>query len=56
MAISFLIFVPYRFPPGKRKDCHAKEPVYLPFWEKGIKYFNVLGPDGERVEFAERLN
>ncbi|HEX2695842.1 MAG TPA: VOC family protein, partial [Acidobacteriota bacterium] len=32
-----------------------KEPVYLPFWEKGIKYFNVLGPDGERVEFAERL-
>jgi lactoylglutathione lyase len=32
-----------------------KEPVYLPFWEKGIKYFNVLGPDGERVEFSERL-
>lgn len=32
-----------------------KEPVYLPFWEKGIRYFNVLGPDGERVEFAERL-
>lgn len=32
-----------------------KEPVFLPFWEKGIKYFNVLGPDGERVEFSERL-
>ena len=32
-----------------------KEPVYLPFWEKGIKYFNALGPDGERVEFSERL-
>jgi catechol 2,3-dioxygenase-like lactoylglutathione lyase family enzyme len=32
-----------------------KEPVYLPFWEKGIKYFNVLGPDGERIEFSERL-
>jgi catechol 2,3-dioxygenase-like lactoylglutathione lyase family enzyme len=32
-----------------------KEPVYLPFWEKGIKYFNVLGPDGERLEFAERM-
>ncbi len=32
-----------------------KEPVFLPFWEKGVQYFNVLGPDGERVEFAERL-
>jgi lactoylglutathione lyase len=31
------------------------EPVYLPFWEKGIKYFNVLGPDAERIEFSERL-
>jgi catechol 2,3-dioxygenase-like lactoylglutathione lyase family enzyme len=32
-----------------------KEPVFLPFWEKGVRYFNVLGPDGERVEFSERL-
>jgi lactoylglutathione lyase len=32
-----------------------KESVFLPFWEKGIKYFNVLVPDGERVEFAEQL-
>lgn len=32
-----------------------KEPVYLPFWEKGVRFFNVLGPDGERVEFTERL-
>jgi len=32
-----------------------KEPVHLPFWEKGIRYFNVLGPDGERLEFSERL-
>jgi len=29
-------------------------PVYLPFWEYGIRYFNVLGPDGERVEFASK--
>lgn len=31
------------------------EPIFLPFWEKGVRFFNVLGPDGERVEFAERL-
>lgn len=30
-----------------------KEPVYLNFWNKGCKYFNVLGPDGERLEFNE---
>jgi catechol 2,3-dioxygenase-like lactoylglutathione lyase family enzyme len=30
-----------------------KEPVFLPFWEKGCKYFNITGPDGERLEFNQ---
>ncbi len=30
-------------------------PVFLPFWEHGICYFVVRGPDGERVEFCERI-
>ncbi len=30
-------------------------PVYLPFWEHGVKYFNVRGPDGEKVEFNQFL-
>lgn len=30
-------------------------PVFLPFWEKGIKYFNITGPDGEKIEFSQRL-
>lgn len=30
-------------------------PVFLPFWNKGCKYFNVLGPDGERLEFNQIL-
>jgi hypothetical protein len=30
-------------------------PVYLPFWENGCKYFNILGPDGERLEFCQIL-
>ena len=28
-------------------------PVFLSFWNKGCKYFNILGPDGERIEFNE---
>lgn len=30
-------------------------PVFLPFWEKGCKYFNITGPDGERLEFNQIL-
>ena len=28
-------------------------PVFLQFWQKGCKYFNIAGPDGERLEFNE---
>lgn len=30
-------------------------PVFLAFWSKGCKYFNILGPDGERLEFNQIL-
>ena len=30
-------------------------PVFLPFWEKGVKFFTVRGPDGEKVEFNQIL-
>ena len=30
-------------------------PVYLNFWEKGCRYFYILGPDGERLEFCQIL-
>lgn len=32
-----------------------KEPVFLPFWKNGCRYFNVSGPDGERLEFNQIL-
>lgn len=32
-----------------------KEIKFLPFWENGIKYFNVQGPEGIIVEFCEIL-
>ena len=28
-------------------------PVFLPFWEKGCRYFNIVGPDGEKLEFNQ---
>jgi catechol 2,3-dioxygenase-like lactoylglutathione lyase family enzyme len=31
-----------------------ESPAYLPsFWKKGCKYINILGPDGERLEFNQ---
>ena len=30
-----------------------KEPVFLSFWKKGCKYFNITGPNGERLEFNQ---
>jgi catechol 2,3-dioxygenase-like lactoylglutathione lyase family enzyme len=31
------------------------EPVFLQFWDRGCKYFNITGPDGERLEFNQVL-
>jgi catechol 2,3-dioxygenase-like lactoylglutathione lyase family enzyme len=29
------------------------KPVFLSFWKNGCKYFNITGPDGERLEFNQ---
>lgn len=31
-------------------------PVYLPFWEQGVRYFTIRGPDGEKIEFNQILS
>lgn len=32
-----------------------ESPVFLKFWKNGCKYFNITGPDGERLEFNQIL-
>lgn len=27
----------------------------LPFWENGVRFFTILGPNNEKIEFCERL-
>ena len=27
----------------------------LPFWEKGVKFFTIEGPNKEKIEFCEKL-
>ncbi len=31
-------------------------PIFLNFWKKGCAYFNILGPDKERLEFNQIIN
>lgn len=28
---------------------------FLPFWENGVRFFTVLGPNSEKVEFCQKL-
>lgn len=32
-----------------------EEVTFLPFWEKGVKFFIIQGPNMERIEFAQYL-
>jgi lactoylglutathione lyase len=41
----------------KNNGCSVieQQPVFLAFWKSGCKYFNITGPDGERLEFNQIL-
>ena len=28
---------------------------FLPFWARGVRFFTILGPNGEKVEFSQKL-
>lgn len=32
-----------------------KEIQYLPFWKHGIRYFTIMGPNHEKIEFCQKL-
>jgi lactoylglutathione lyase len=40
---------------GEGFNIQEEAPVFLPFWKNGCKYFNIIGPDGERIEFNQIL-
>ncbi len=49
--------IDYTYAAAKETPFHILEerPVFLPFWKNGCKYFNILGPDNERLEFNQIL-
>lgn len=40
---------------GTRFRSLDQEVQTLPFWEKGVKFFTIVGPNQEKIEFCERI-
>ncbi|HLF33824.1 MAG TPA: VOC family protein [Cyclobacteriaceae bacterium] len=45
----------FKSSKGAGFEIEDDEPVLLDFWERGCRYFTVIGPDGERLEFNQIL-
>src|SRR5688500_16784248 len=50
--------IEYTFDTLKRGGYTILEevPAFLQFWKNGCRYFNIVGPDGERLEFNQVLD
>jgi hypothetical protein len=56
--ITFDVYdIEITFTALKEAQFHILEeaPVFLSFWEKGCRYFNIIGPDVERLKFNQIL-
>ena len=45
----------YQFAKEQGFPFVEEEIQFLPFWSKGVKYFVILGPNKEKVEFCQKL-
>lgn len=40
----------------KRKYCILDDGIqFLPFWENGVRFFTIFGPNKEKIEFSQYL-
>ena len=45
----------FRMAKEKRLCMLDEEVQFLPFWEKGVKFFTLMGPNKEKIEFSQYL-
>lgn len=45
----------FRMAKEKRLCMLDEEVQFLPFWEKGVKFFTLTGPNKEKIEFSQYL-
>lgn len=45
----------YKYIKGAGYEILNEQIDYLPFWENGVKFFTIVGPNKEKIEFCEKL-
>lgn len=45
----------YKLATEKGFSISEKEIQFLPFWERGVRFFTITGPNKEKVEFSQYL-
>lgn len=45
----------YHYIEEKQMNTTNDEIHFLPFWEKGVRFFTIEGPNKEKVEFSQYL-
>ena len=45
----------YRYIEEKQLNTTNDEIHFLPFWEKGVRFFTIEGPNREKIEFSQYL-
>ena len=45
----------YKLATEKRFSILEKGIQFLPFWERGVRFFTITGPNKEKVEFSQYL-
>ncbi|WMC93244.1 VOC family protein [Kineothrix sp. MB12-C1] len=45
----------YKYIKSLSVEFVDKDICFLPFWDNGVKYFTILGPNNERIEFCQKL-
>lgn len=45
----------FKMAKEKRLCMLDEEVQFLPFWEKGVKFFTLTGPNKEKIEFSQYL-
>lgn len=45
----------FRMMQEKGFTAPGQQIEFLPFWEKGVRFFTIIGPNGEKVEFSQYL-
>lgn len=45
----------YQYVEEKQMNTTKDEIHFLPFWENGVKFFTIEGPNKEKIEFSQYL-